>query len=513
MEFQFDEKNRLTNYRFGGSGSWFEIKYDALGKVRERVDLTPTATKYYSDGLQLIQQLDSLDNVEFDYFRGPTGLMRQWEENGTPTKRFYIKDNLDTVWAIVDPSNLTVKRYNYNSWGEHLDKDDSDFPTDTNFMRYIGCRLESFGDSSNQINVIYNLHHRHYLPVVASFLQRDPKYLRFPKYDSISLYSYCANNPTNFTDPIGLNQTPKGKPPFIPDLCNNLYPSILDTIKNNKNCCNELMGYSYGEGHWFCFCCAGELGFPGLGNADPDMAEVTPCPQIVNASWEELPLSKCCFDYNFNGKINYYGQDVIKDFEEHNLTHLLRLACCDFKQCMCKIVLDGILLGFLYEDIGKETLKYATECILEVCRGSIAIHIKEPKKEKKVEGILEEGKCPFFFAPLCQEYPGHSGTEINIYMQRECFSYTNKEGESFEGTYKELYNKDNLGPLNHALSNIVWHEIAHGCCLQQGIEVDPGTGKVAKVANLEGAVTTVQTACKETIGSEMWGYNYSPFVP
>jgi RHS repeat-associated protein len=203
MEFQFDEKNRMTQYRFGGAGSWYQIKYDALGRVRERVDLTPTTTKYYSDGRQLVQQLDSSNNVEFDYFRGPTGLMRQWQENGTTKKRFYIKDNLNTVWALVDPSNLGVTRYNYNAWGEHLDKDDTGFPTDGNWMRYIGCRVEAFAKSNAQTGAIYHLDHRHYSPVTR-FLQRDPLGKIGFGLSLGNPYAYAANNPQNLSDPRGL---------------------------------------------------------------------------------------------------------------------------------------------------------------------------------------------------------------------------------------------------------------------------------------------------------------------
>jgi RHS repeat-associated protein len=202
MEFQFDEKNRMTQYRFGGAGSWYQVKYDALGRVRERVDLTPTTTKYYSDGRQLVQQLDSSNNVEFDYFRGPTGLMRQWEENGTPKKRFYIKDNLDTVWALVDPSNLNVTRYNYNAWGEHLDKDETAFPTDANWMRYICSRAEAFGEPTAQKNVCYHLGYRHYLPALCNFLQRDP--LSLGKRIIGGPYNYGDNNPIVNSDPNGL---------------------------------------------------------------------------------------------------------------------------------------------------------------------------------------------------------------------------------------------------------------------------------------------------------------------
>jgi len=262
MEFDYDTKNRLVKYRFGGAGSWYEIKYDALGRVRERVDLTPTTTKYYSDGRQLIQQLDNSNNVQFDYLRGATGLERQWNESND-TRRFYIKDNLGTVWAIVNPSDLSVKRYNYNAWGEHLDKDDTDFPTDSNSMRYIGCRVEAFGKgTTTQADAIYHLDYRHYLSFLTSFINREPlsidrlingypskgeSNVRFiaaspsqgffggfersfmcgnaslPKYLPMQLpaYLYAANSPSLHSDPSGLwyvrcvNEEPKNKWPVF----------------------------------------------------------------------------------------------------------------------------------------------------------------------------------------------------------------------------------------------------------------------------------------------------------
>ena len=210
MEFQFDQKNRMIKYRFGGAGNWFEIKYDALGRVRERLtnDASPVTTKYYSDGRQLVQQLDSSNNVEFDYFLGPTGLERQWNE-ANDTRRFYIKDTVGTVWAMVDPSTLSVKRYNYNAWGEHLDKDDTDFPTDANSMRYIGCRVEAFGkDVTTQRDVIYHLDHRHYLPLLSRFIQNMPAKQKSSSLPALpptsNSYAYTANDPGNSLDSSGL---------------------------------------------------------------------------------------------------------------------------------------------------------------------------------------------------------------------------------------------------------------------------------------------------------------------
>ena len=213
MEFQYDRKNRMTNYRFGGSGSYCAINYDALGRVRSRVDLTPMTTKYYSDGRQLVQQLDNSNVVQFDYLSGPTGLDRQWNE-ASDKRYFYIKDPLGTVWAMIE-SGFTpeqspiIRLYNYNAWGEHLDASDINFPDyddDPNLMRYIGCRVEAFGKgTTTQRDAIYHLDTRHYLPMSHSFIQRDPLSLANSSPTLLmNQYIYGLNNPVNTSDPSGL---------------------------------------------------------------------------------------------------------------------------------------------------------------------------------------------------------------------------------------------------------------------------------------------------------------------
>jgi hypothetical protein len=218
MEFQYDLKNRLTKYRFGGEGYWNEIKYDALGRVRERLsaDETPITNKFYSDGRQLIQQLDSSNNAEFDYLRGPTGLDRQWNESSVK-RYFYIKDPLGTVWAMIE-SGFTpqqspiIRLYNYNAWGEHIDASDINFPdynSDPNLMRYIGCRVEAFGKgTTTQRDAIYHLDHRHYLPSISYFMQMDPLCI----FDSVFSppFRYARNKPTIERDILGLESFQPG---------------------------------------------------------------------------------------------------------------------------------------------------------------------------------------------------------------------------------------------------------------------------------------------------------------
>ena len=181
-------------------------------RVRERLsaDETPITKKFYSDGRQLIQQLDSSNNAEFDYLRGPTGLDRQWNE-ASEKRYFYIKDPLGTVWAMIE-SGFTpqqspiIRLYNYNAWGEHIDASDINFPDyndDPNLMRYIGCRVEAFGKPDEQRYAIYHLDLRNYIPL-GIFIQRDPQTLVRIYVNEMSTYIYSKNNPANNSDPYGL---------------------------------------------------------------------------------------------------------------------------------------------------------------------------------------------------------------------------------------------------------------------------------------------------------------------
>ena len=329
MEFQFDAKNRMTHYRFGGSGSYCEIKYDALGRVRERVNLTPTTTKYYSDGRQLIQQLDDSDDVQFDYFRGPTGLMRQVDVDDSNKKRFYIKDPLGTVLALVNPSDLSVEHYNYNAWGEHLDKDDTGFPTDENLMRYIGCRVEAFGNSTAQTDAIYHLQARHYLPSVNTFAQRDP--LRFfstphaPRRMSLNAYMYCENAPVNKLDPTGLTSCQSAQ--IAGGMVHGCY----------YNDCTFAYGSGPAEGPPYeCDC--GSLSSLFLGGS---LFQYN-----ISIVWNQWPYD--CDTYTTQGILHFIGDTgwsgSLCDFNAQDLPLEIRarpfLCCWVADECFCKSCMD-----------------------------------------------------------------------------------------------------------------------------------------------------------------------------
>ena len=70
-------------------------------------------------------------------------------------------------------------------------------------MRHIACRFEAFGNSTAQTDVIYHLDYRNYIPIIASFSQREPL-LSCNNPDLLKPYSYAKSNPPNLKDPHGL---------------------------------------------------------------------------------------------------------------------------------------------------------------------------------------------------------------------------------------------------------------------------------------------------------------------
>jgi RHS repeat-associated protein len=251
MEFQYNADDKLIEFRYDGSGNWNEIQYDALGRVIERVDTSSVSSKYYYDQHQLIQQLDSSNEVDFDYFAGPLGLMRQIDETGAgDDKRFYILDGKRTVKALIDPSDLSIKHYNYNSFGEHLEKD-SAFPSESNVIRYIGSRLEGFAKPSDAKGALYHLGHRHYLAQLGMFLQRDPLYTAIsPKAyyaKDTNPYGYSGNNPVMKVDRHGLIPCSFNTGPG-----NNIlfYSGCFDPLTG----INMSTGWKHGTNHGSCEC-------------------------------------------------------------------------------------------------------------------------------------------------------------------------------------------------------------------------------------------------------------------
>ncbi len=239
--FSYDYKNRLIKVE---NSSWImvEFQYDVLGRKYEKKTSTETTTYIYSDKNILsetttIWEISTkkeyinwlwIDNIlavekeegdltlaernelhfcntrvlpyenEFNtYFwtwitQRCNELSQSWWT--LTTNRYYFhKDHLGSIVAITNNSGTIVSEYKYDSfwnveniyWDESLE----------NTILYTGREYDK------EINLYY-YRARYYSSDLWRFISRDP----IGQVDDVNIYSYVANNPVMFRDPMGTDK-------------------------------------------------------------------------------------------------------------------------------------------------------------------------------------------------------------------------------------------------------------------------------------------------------------------
>ncbi|MBU1023047.1 hypothetical protein KKB99_02065 [bacterium] len=229
MEFTYDRKNRLATYNIN-QGDIRTLKWDALGRIREKT-WTVSSVNYkqifYHDGRTLMQIWDETvagavvsRTLAYDLYVGETGYLKDIDFNSDPDEEGYlVKDAQGSVRAIVNVTysggaySVTTERYNTDGYGAWLDFDAA-HSNGTHYMRYISSRVEDYcnSGSTNDNQALYHTDHRHYLPFLGIFLQREPL-LVWPSKRSLRLsansanlnpYRYAENSPVDLFDRSGL---------------------------------------------------------------------------------------------------------------------------------------------------------------------------------------------------------------------------------------------------------------------------------------------------------------------
>jgi RHS repeat-associated protein len=232
--YQYDAQNRLV--RASDDNIDWDFAYDGRNRCvrRTRTQHDPTgptfssATYFYYDGWNLVEEQDSENSLLAQYVRGPQTdelLNRATQDSYT----YYYQDALGSTVALTDSSGNVIERYAYDVYGTptFMAGGNSIVSSSVTGNRFFFTGREYLADLG-----LYDYRNRAYSPTFGRFLQTDPK--RFDARD-INLYRYAFNNPTNHADPFGLYCRLYGNRWQFES--NNMYPNRPDIAYKCRYAC------------------------------------------------------------------------------------------------------------------------------------------------------------------------------------------------------------------------------------------------------------------------------------
>lgn len=214
----FDCDNRLV--QSDGATQDAEYRYDVQGRRVAKL-LTGSVTAsilYFYDGWQCVEETgtsgattktyvygEGIDEVVRATIPEPTSV----DIDGDMTTGeaavdvYYHHNSIGSVMAVTNASGTVVESYSYKPYGAVTIKDHNGSEISATRIEqpwmFTGRRLDFEEDSG-----LYYFRARYYDPYAGRFLQRDPI------YDAANLgnqYTYAANNPVNYLDPMGTDVT------------------------------------------------------------------------------------------------------------------------------------------------------------------------------------------------------------------------------------------------------------------------------------------------------------------
>jgi RHS repeat-associated protein len=198
LSLNWNSQYQLTSVTSATSA--VEYSYDVLGRRTSRAEGT-SVEQYVYDGNQVVADLDESGTILRSYTWGPgiDNLLAVTTYSATGTNTYYaLKDNLNTVHALIDASGQIVERYEYDAWGRVLGVYDASGAELA--QSAIGNRYLWQGREYDFTTGLYYFRARWYDPVAGRWLSKDPIGIS----GGLNQYVFCGNNPVNYRDPFGL---------------------------------------------------------------------------------------------------------------------------------------------------------------------------------------------------------------------------------------------------------------------------------------------------------------------
>ena len=212
QQFDYDAAGRMTSgagqtYAWSASGDIISMGKAGLstqfqlGAARERVVQTRSdggKTVYIGAIFERSTEPSGLVE-ERNYVMTPLGRTAVYtlRNDGTAETRYLHQDGFGTVAAITDEFGRVEKRFVYDAWGKQVKTVETRARSGGNITR---------GYTDHEMLADFGLIHmngRVFNPITARFLSCDPVVQDLGDSQTYNRYSYCANNPINFSDPTG----------------------------------------------------------------------------------------------------------------------------------------------------------------------------------------------------------------------------------------------------------------------------------------------------------------------
>ncbi|MBY0371054.1 hypothetical protein K2X33_10230, partial [bacterium] len=201
-QYVYDAWQRVVTVKNAGGATIQSFTYDALG--RRITENSGTATDlYYNDRWQVIEERVG-GTHRASYVWDPTAVdrlinrLRDTDANGTLDESLWpLYDAQGNVTALVNNAGAVQERYVYDPYGVPSVYDAS---WNTRGSSSYGWVYLHQGLRYDTVSLTYDNRERLLSPALGRFLQEDPIGLAA----GTNVYAYVNGNPTNLTDPSGL---------------------------------------------------------------------------------------------------------------------------------------------------------------------------------------------------------------------------------------------------------------------------------------------------------------------
>ena len=186
--YTWNARNQLASLSGPVAGSFV---YDAFGR-RQRKTIDGTITDVVYDGPNPVRQAVGSNTVDLLAGLGIDEYLTRTDSSGP---RDLLTDALGSTVGLSDSSGTIQTEYRYEPFGATTVSG----AISANELRYTGREDDGTG--------VYYYRARYYHPGLQRFISEDPIGWRAGEPN---FYAYATNNPTTYSDPLGLCRAPSG---------------------------------------------------------------------------------------------------------------------------------------------------------------------------------------------------------------------------------------------------------------------------------------------------------------